>query len=457
MLFPSQVFLLLFLPLTLLAYYGARASERLRVELLALASCLFYAWWDVRFLPLLVATIALNWLIAAAYVRTRHSACIVFGVAFNLAVLGLFKYTNFVAESVLGLLGVAFEPWTIILPLGISFFTFQQISYLVDLRRADAPLYTLPEYAAYVAFFPQLIAGPIVRHNELIPQFRRVTVRAPDAQCIARGLILLILGLGKKVFLADKLAPLADVGFGAADLGTPGYLPAWQAATAYSLQLYFDFSSYSDMAMGLAGLFGFDLPLNFDKPYRATSVREFWRRWHMTLSRFLRDYLYIPLGGSRHGALRTYVVALITMLLCGLWHGAGWTFVAWGGLHGLGLCANRWWGGRGWTMPRGLAWLLTLLFVIVGWVLFRAESFSVAAHVLGGMGGMAGAGRFDDDGWIVVGLGAALALLGPSNVELSRGRLVTTPWARSLLALLLVAVLMRVGQGRALEFIYFQF
>ncbi|MGE0483631.1 MAG: MBOAT family protein [Gammaproteobacteria bacterium] len=457
MLFPSQVFLLLFLPLTLLAYYGVATGVRLRVELLALASLLFYGWWDVRFLPLLLATIGLNWLTAASYTRTRQGIWLVLGIVFNLAVLGLFKYTNFLAESVLALLGVPFEPWTIVLPLGISFFTFQQISYLVDLRRAETPLYTLPEYAAYVAFFPQLIAGPIVRHNELIPQFRVVCERAPQTETIARGLILLILGLGKKVFLADKLAPLADAGFGAAEFAVPGGLSAWQAALSYSLQLYFDFSSYSDMAMGLAGLFGFDLPLNFDKPYRALSVREFWRRWHMTLSRFLRDYLYIPLGGSHQGAGRTYAVALGTMLLCGLWHGAGWTFVAWGGLHGLGVCVNRWWGAHGPPLPAIAAWLLTLLFVVVGWVLFRAESFSVAANVLNGMVGIAGTGKFDDDGWIVIGLGAAFALAGPSNVELAHGRLLATPVARSLLALLLVAILMRVGQGRALEFIYFQF
>lgn len=457
MLFPSQLFLLLFLPLTLLAFHLQRGGARTRIATLAAASFVFYGWWDPRFLPLLGGTIVVNWALALVYARTRQAAWLGGGILFNLALLGLFKYTNFVAESILGVLGIPFEPWSIVLPLGISFFTFQQVSYLVDVGRGESPSYTLLEYAAYVAYFPQLIAGPIVRHNELIPQFRTALAQPPDMELIARGLVLLILGLGKKVFLADKLAPMADAGFAAAATGAPGLLPAWQGATAYSLQLYFDFSSYSDMAMGLAGLFSLTLPLNFDKPYLATSVREFWRRWHMTLSRFLRDYLYIPLGGSRHGVARTYVVALFTMLLCGLWHGAGWTFVAWGGLHGVGVCTNRWWGRHGRSLPTVLAWLLTLLFVIAGWVLFRAETFGIAAHMLQGMGGGGGHGAFDDDAWIAIGLGAAFALFGPSNVELARGRLVASPLARSALALLLVAILMRLGQGRALEFIYFQF
>ncbi|MEQ8232442.1 MAG: MBOAT family O-acyltransferase, partial [Gammaproteobacteria bacterium] len=389
---------------------------------------------------------------------TRRDVLIVAGVVFNLGLLAFFKYTNFFLESLLTLVGVPFAPWTIILPLGISFFTFQQVSYIVDLRRHDMAPYGLVRYAAYVSFFPQLIAGPIVRHNELIPQFDHAFSGRTDPECIARGAVLLILGLAKKVFLADEIAPIADAGFAAAaDGGVPGAFAAWQGVLAYGLQIYFDFSSYSDMAMGLAGLFGLDLPLNFDKPYRALTVREYWRRWHMTLSRFIRDYLYIPLGGSRTGPLRTYVVVVVTMTLCGLWHGAGWTFVLWGTLHGCAVAWNRLWERHGRALPLPLAWLLTMVFLQIGWAFFRADDLAMTLRMLEGMFLPAGWGTFDDDAWLAIGIGSVLSLAFASNVELSRGRL---PYGRvtlPLVALLLVAVLMRVGQGRALEFIYFQF
>jgi D-alanyl-lipoteichoic acid acyltransferase DltB (MBOAT superfamily) len=256
------------------------------------------------------------------------------------------------------------------------------------------------------------------------------------------------------VFLADELAPIADASFALAD---PGTAVAWQGALAYTLQLYFDFSGYSDMALGLAGLFGLDLPINFHAPYRAASIREFWRRWHMTLSRFLRDYLYIPLGGSRHGAARAYAAALVTMLLCGLWHGAGWTFVAWGGLHGLAVCVNRWWLGRGWRLPPGAGWALTMVFVVAGWVLFRAADFDGAMRMLAAMGGAGGAVPADADDWGPIAIGAAFALIGPTNLELAQGARLPRRGFALVLALLMVATIMRVGQGRGVEFIYFQF
>ncbi len=455
-LFSSQPFLLLFLPLVLAAFYLPGVGARARLAVLVAASFAFYAWWDVRFVPLLGGVIALNWLVVRAWAGSGRRWLLAAGIAANLAVLGLFKYANFFAEAVLGALGIGFEPWTIILPLGISFFTFQQISYLADLRRGEAAPYPLLDYAAYVSFFPQLIAGPIVRHNELIPQFGHALARRFDAERFGRGLALLVLGLVKKVFFADELAPLADAGFDAAASGSVDTLLAWQGALAYSLQLYFDFSAYSDMAMGLAGLFGFALPLNFDRPYRARSIREFWRRWHMTLSRFLRDYLYIPLGGSRHGALRTYVVALATMLLCGLWHGAGWTFVAWGGLHGVAVCVNRLWLRYGWPLPAAAGWALTLVFVIFGWVLFRAESFGTALTMLSGMLTGAG-GDVDGEAWSMLAIGGCFALIGPTSAELARADWLRRRDVAALLAVLLVTVTLRVGQGRGLEFIYFQF
>ena len=453
MLFTTQVFLLGFLPLTALVYHAAD-SRRLRLWVLLAASLFFYAWWDVRFLPLLLLTGAVNYGLAAAYRRDRRRAFIVLGIVFNLVVLGFFKYTNFLLGAVVTALGASYAPLDIVLPLGVSFFTFQQISYLLDLERGQVAAYGPLEFACYVSFFPHLIAGPIIRHHELIPQFDGLGVRHIDREMMARGLGLFAFGLMKKVWVADQLAPYADAGFAAA---APSVALAWQAALAYSLQLYFDFSGYSDMALGLAGLFGLTLPVNFDAPYRATSIREFWRRWHMTLSRFLRDYLYIPLGGSHAGPARAYAAALGTMLLCGLWHGAGWTFIAWGGLHGVAVCCNRWWMGRGFALPAPLGWALTMLFVVAGWVLFRADDFAGAARMLTAMAGQGGAARADEDGWSLLLLASALALVGPTNLGLSRRDWLYRPALALPLALLLLGTVLRVGQGRGIEFIYFQF
>ena len=458
MLFSSQVFILLFLPVVVTAYYAVADRRSPRLALLLVSSLIFYGWWDIRFVPLLPVTIVVNWLAAHAFAAFGRRSIIIGGVTFNLALIGFFKYTNFFAESALTFAGVEFQPLNIILPLGISFFTFQQISYLVDLKRDEAPTYGLLEYACFVCFFPQLIAGPIVRHNELIPQFGAHPIRTDAVERIARGLVLFILGLVKKVFFADELAPIADAGFALAGAATvPGAEAAWQGALAYSLQLYFDFSAYSDMAMGLGALFGFDLPLNFDSPYRATSIREFWRRWHMTLTRFLRDYVYIPLGGSRQSAARTYVVALFTMLLCGLWHGAGWTFIAWGGLHGVAVCCNRIWMGTDWHLPPFAGWAITMLFVVVGWVLFRAKDFGVASELITAMFGGGGDAVPDQDGWIMVLVGLVFALVGPTNVEWTRARWLARRLVAVPVAFFMVATIMRVGQGRGLEFIYFQF
>ncbi|MCC6707358.1 MAG: MBOAT family protein [Gammaproteobacteria bacterium] len=453
MLFTTQLFLLVFLPLTACAYHLAD-TRRARLWVLLISSLVFYGWWDVRFLPLLIVTGVVNWSIAQSFRRAPRDGLIWAGVVFNLGVLAVFKYTNFIAASVLELFAEPFTPWPIVLPLGVSFFTFQQVSYLLDVRRGQAAEYDFLDFACYVCFFPHLIAGPIIRHHELIPQFAALVAKHIDREMVARGLLLFVLGLVKKVWLADQLAPFADDGFAAA---APGTALAWQAALAYSLQLYFDFSGYSDMALGLAGMFGLSLPINFDAPYRATSIREFWRRWHMTLSRFLRDYLYIPLGGSRAGPLRAYAAALGTMLLCGLWHGAGWTFIAWGGLHGVAVCCNRWWLGRGLRLPALPGWALTMLFVIAGWVLFRADDFHGAARMLSAMAGQGGSGAADDDGWAVIALAAALAIGGPTNLELSRKAWPYRPVLAVPLALLLLVTVLRVGQGRGIEFIYFQF
>lgn len=460
MLFSSQLFILLFLPVVLLAYYARASSEKFRTALLTLASFVFYAWWDPRFLPLLAAMIVITWLIVEAHVRFGHRALLIIGVVINLAVLGLFKYANFFAEAVLSMMAVTHDPWSFILPLGISFFTFQQVSYLVDRIRGDAPRYDFLGYAAYVSFFPQLIAGPIVRHNELIKQFELSPRRAEVLEMASRGVILFTLGLVKKVFLADELAPIANDAFDPVAAGaTVTFAESWLAALAYSCQLYFDFSAYSDMAMGLGAMFGLRLPVNFDAPYRSVNIRDFWRRWHMSLSSFLRDYLYIPLGGNRGGFAKTCATVMTTMLLCGLWHGAGWTFIVWGGAHGLAICVNRLWARSGIAVPRPFAWLLTIFFVVCGWVLFRAETFTVAATFFQSMfwpANFIGA-AFDGDDTLYVVTGLAFALLGPTNLALSQHAGALRRSVSIAVGVALFLVTLRVGQGRGLEFIYFQF
>lgn len=457
MLFSSQPFILIFLPIALWLYYAAKHSYHAKLLALFTASTVFYAWWDPRFVPLLLGTVGLNWFLAKLYFKQGHKFYLVLGVAVNLSVLGLFKYANFLAEAVLNLVGVSHEPWSIILPLGISFFTFQQISYLVDVKRGEAGEYQLLEYATYVSFFPQLIAGPIVRHGELIPQFKLAPNTRVNAELVGRGVVLFALGLVKKVFFADELAPVANEGFATAAIISAG--DAWTSAIAYSLQLYFDFSSYSDMAIGLGGMFGFRLPINFDSPYKALDIRDFWRRWHITLSSFLRDYVYIPLGGSRGGPWLTCGIVMVTMLLCGLWHGAGWTFIAWGALHGGAICANRIWIGFGLKLPAMLGWTITMLFVVLGWVLFRAENFTDASNMIEAMMWLQALvpDKFDAEDWTLLGIGLSFAIIGPTNVDLVKKAWIRKRAVAIASGIVLTLVCLRVGQGRGLEFIYFQF
>ncbi len=460
MLFSSQAFVLLFLPVVLSLFYLCARLQTARLGVLFIASSFFYAWWDVRFLPLLLATIGLNWWFARRHLTRRSRWAIPLGVALNLLVIGIFKYTDFFAAIIFALLERPYQPMHWVLPLGISFFTFQQISYLIDVRRGSAPRYSLLAYANYVSFFPQLIAGPIVRHHELVDQFKISPLRPGIGGQFARGLVLFVLGFAKKVWLADELAPLADAIFARAnDAHAIATLDAWSGALAYSLQLYFDFSAYSDMAIGLAAMFGLALPENFQHPYRAPNVREFWRRWHISLSRFLRDYLYIPLGGNRGHPGRVGFALACTMLLGGLWHGAGWTFVAWGAVHGIGLIVHRCWISLGVRLPRVIACSVTFLFVMFAWVLFRAESFTAASYLLNAMLSLDLSARanLDAEAGLLLGLGAGLAIAGPNNVELSRSTKLKRVWVAILCGFILVASLLRVGTGRGLEFIYFQF
>jgi alginate O-acetyltransferase complex protein AlgI len=394
MLFNSYPFIFLFLPITLLGYFVlGRVGNLAPVIWLALASLAFYSVSNWQFVALLLASIAFNyvvgWLLISKHLRPGpRLAVLTVGVAGDLLVLGYFKYAGFLAANLNALFSTGLTV-NILLPVGISFYTFTQIAFLVDAYRGQVAHYALPHYALFVSYFPHLIAGPILHHKDMIPQFERAESKRPDPHLILCGLIIFAIGLFKKTCLADGIQPLVTLAFGPAP---PSFDQAWIGALAYSFQLYFDFSGYSDMAIGISLMFGIFLPLNFNSPYKATSIIDFWRRWHMTLSQFLRDYLYIPLGGNRHGRVLRYVNLMVTMALGGLWHGAAWTFVAWGALHGVYLCINHAWNNYGpavaprFTRLANLAaFILTFLAVVVAWVLFRADSMASAISILSKM------------------------------------------------------------------------
>ena len=458
MLFQTQGFLLAFLPVTLAAWYACAQRAARREWALIACSLFFYAWWDARFVVLLLAQTLVSWGLAEIYLRggRRSRWPLVLGIAANLAVLVFFKYWTFLAENLVAATSLALPAPTIVLPIGISFFTFEIMSYLADVGWRDAPHYPLRRFSLFVMLFPRLIAGPIVRHHEIIPQFELNPLRDGLGQRLSIGAMLLIAGLVKKVFLADALAPFADSAFASVATTAPPFQTAWIGALAFTFQLFLDFSAYSEMAIGIALMLGFTLPQNFDAPYTATSIRDFWRRWHMTLSRYLRDYVYIPLGGSREGVGRYIWATLFTMGLCGLWHGAGWTFLAWGLLHGAALLVCHAWQARGFTLPSPVAWALTFLFVVIGWVLFRAPNFGVAAAMLQGMAGLNGLGG-SLEGAPLIALAAAVSMIGPTTYKAMTTMLRPRPVFAVLAASLAVIVLLEVGAGQPQTFIYFQF
>lgn len=395
MLFSSFSFVFNFLPAVLLAFAAARRhSPRAGILVLLVASLFFYGAWRPIYLILFLASVGMNFSFGLLMVDPRRRRRIgMIGVAINLAALCYFKYTNFLLDNVSALTGAPLPFANIILPLGISFFTFQQIAYLVDVMRGAPVERDIVSYTLFVSFFPHLIAGPLVHHAEMIPQFKRGTT-SRSSVLAARGFSIFAAGLFKKVVIADNLAQFVTPVFAHLDGGggvTASW--AWLATLAYTLQIYFDFSGYSDMAIGLALMFGIRLPVNFRSPYKSLSIIDFWRRWHITLSRFLRDYLYIPLGGNRLGEARRYLNLLITMLLGGLWHGAGWTFLIWGGLNGVYLGINHLWRGAvGIGNPRGpmrvLSWAVTFAAVVIAWVFFRAATVGGAWRALKGLAGL---------------------------------------------------------------------
>ena len=397
MLFNSYVFIFSFLPLTLIIFFGLTKFGLIKIAkiLLIISSFTFYGYWNVAYLPLLIISIFWNYqmgrFIADAKPESQQANVLLWiGIAVNLAIISYYKYANFFWDTVNSVVSTNLNAGEIILPLAISFYTFTQIAYLVDAYRGETreTNYDLPTYSLFVVFFPQLIAGPILRHDELIPQFRQLRNFIFSQKNMALGLSLFSLGLCKKVLIADTISPWVALGFNnAEDLS---FIEAWVGALSYAFQLYFDFSGYSDMAIGLGLMFNIKLPINFNSPYKAISISDFWRRWHITLSNFLRDYLYIPLGGSRRTELRCYSNLMITMLLGGLWHGAGWNYVIWGGLHGVYLSINHWWRKLNIPMPKVLAWVITFIAVIISWVLFRGQNIQDSLDILQTMIGLNG-------------------------------------------------------------------
>lgn len=397
------------MPTSFLGFYWlARCGVEPAISWLVFASLFFYGWWNPAYLLLIIASMVFNYVIGRFLSRPMNTSMhfarrsiLVIGLAINLGILVYYKYAGFFAVNLNTVLDSQINFGEVVLPLAISFFTFQQIAYLTDAYNGITKEYRFSHYALFVTFFPQLIAGPIVHHGEMLPQFMRAENLKPQLANLSIGITIFAIGLFKKAVLADGVAQYASPVFSDAAIGLEiDFLEAWGGALAYTCQLYFDFSGYSDMAIGAARMFGIRLPLNFHSPYKATSIIEFWRRWHMTLSRFLRDYLYIPLGGNRCGRVRRYLNLMVTMLLGGLWHGAGWTFVAWGALHGAYLIINHVWRkcrrmvGHRLAGPsvagRFAAWLLTFLAVVVGWVFFRAADFDAAMCMLAGMSGLNG-------------------------------------------------------------------
>jgi alginate O-acetyltransferase complex protein AlgI len=415
MLFNSYVFIVAFLPIALVGFFylGQYAGNRPALLWLVACSLVFYGWGQPWVLLVLVPSIAVNAGIGSRLMRgvsaTTRRWLLIFGIALNLGLLAFFKYAAFILSNVNTFVSAQLPVPEVVLPIGISFFTFTQIAYLSDAARGDVRDFSATNYSLFVTFFPHLIAGPIIHHREMMPQFAERDVTRLRAENIAIGLSIFTVGLFKKCVLADVTALWADPVFTAAAAGQrPAPAEAWVGTLAFAFQLYFDFSGYSDMAIGLARMFNIVLPLNFDSPYKATNIIEFWRRWHMTLSRFLRDYLYFPLGGNRRGSLRRYTNLLIVMILGGLWHGAAWTFVMWGAVHGVLLVINHAWqalrrffglerdfGRPGYVIAR----ILTLVAVISAWVLFRAATIPAASIVLRSMYGV-------DGGPVLASLGA---------------------------------------------------
>ncbi|HLD22772.1 MAG TPA: MBOAT family O-acyltransferase [Sulfuricurvum sp.] len=401
MLFNSYEFIFLFLPITFFVYFWLNKKRLTQASKawLVFASLFFYSWWNIIYLPLILGSILFNFAIGSTITKMEsisttlskgfsRKSLLAFGIVSNIFLLAYFKYMDFFILNTNTLLGTQWNLMHIVLPLGISFFTFTQIAYLVDAYRNEVKEMDYLNYTLFVTFFPHLLAGPILHHKEMMPQFDSIRNKVVNYKNIAAGLFLFSIGLFKKVVIADTFAQWANAGFDTAQ--SLNLIEAWATSLSYTFQLYFDFSGYTDMALGVALMFNIRLPINFNSPYKALNIQDFWRRWHITLSRFLRDYIYIPLGGNRNGELRTYSNLFTVFLVGGLWHGASWMFVIWGALHGSAIVIHRAWQQFGFTMNKYLAWFITFNFINITWVFFRAKDGVHVQNIFNGMLGLNG-------------------------------------------------------------------
>ena len=461
MVFTSNLFLFVFLPTFLAIYY--LIPFRSRSALILVFSYIFYGWWRPDFALLLgavsVGTYVLTLVMESPQWSQRRFSVLTVGVSLNLAALAYFKYFNFGVDSLNEVLVFAgFMPFTyahVVLPIGLSFFIFQALSYMVDVYRGDAPkTENLFDFAAFISFFPQLVAGPVLRYQPLADQFRH---REHSWKIFSQGCLIFMAGFCGKVLIADPMSPLVEAAFA---IYNPTFVDAWLGISAYTIQLFFDFSGYSTMAIGLGLMVGFVFPPNFDDPYTSASITEFWRRWHMSLSTWLRVYLYIPLGGNRLGRLRTYVNLTLTMVLGGLWHGANWTFLVWGAWHGGLLALERFWRERHPEprLPRPIAVAWTLLMVMIGWVFFRAVDLAAALRILSGMAGLSDWRISPDLAWqvaperlLIMLFGGVLVFSLPWLRQRSEGRL------RMLLIPLFLWAVATLSSQAFTPFLYFQF
>ena len=464
LLFNSYVFILLYLPIVLLVYYGLSRFRRVRAATvwLVLASFFFYGYWDVRYVPLLFGSICWNYCFGQQIETTiRKRLLLTIAISGNIALLAYFKYAGFFLETINAAFGFSYDIPHIILPLGISFFTFTQTAYLLDVYRGETRRHggTFLYYMLFVTIFPHLITGPIINYRNMMPQFTRLRNFVVNYRNLSYGLTLFVIGLFKKVYIADWLAPWAASAFSCTD--GLGVIDAWAAALSYTYQLYFDFSGYSEMAIGLGLMLNYRFPVNFDSPYQAKSVIDFWRRWHMTLGAWVRDYLYIPLGGNRQGEYRKLFNLFLCMTIIGLWHGAGWTFVFWGALHGIFLVFNHLWRRTGMSLPKPLCWGLTFLCVVICWVFFRAETFADGWQIVSAMFGLSTPTSL----WnmpdsrakllrVLFVLTAVLACAPNPQRFLEKHFRPSKVWALAVIALALMAL---THLTRYSEFLYFQF
>jgi alginate O-acetyltransferase complex protein AlgI len=469
MLFNSFLFIYLFLPLTFAGYFflNSRNKETLSKLWLFGASLFFYGWWNANYAPLILGSVICNYYLGRAIALNNGNTGIskktflFIGLSFNLGLLGFFKYADFLIINLNNFSQNSIPLPNIILPLAISFFTFQQIAYLVDVYKGKVTEHSFITYGVFICFFPQLIAGPIVHHSEMIPQFLNIKNKLIDYRNIATGIFIFTLGLFKKLVIADHFSLWVTPAFDEAASLT--FIEGWAASLSYTFQIYFDFSGYMDMATGAALLFNIKMPINFNSPYRSLSIREFWRRWHVTLGRFLKDYLYIPLGGNQKGEINTYRNLLITLGLAGLWHGAAWSFVVWGGLHGLALVVHKLWLKMGVEMNKYLAWFLTFNFLNFSWVIFRANEWDDAIKIFRAMFGLEGIGLryyqfFPETGLVffpatVIGVFLILGLKANSN-HLTNHLVLDK---RTIAAFFILFYACVINLSAPTEFLYFRF